>query len=75
MQEADLAFFTPQELVDELMRRKTFLGVVVRSENEIRNGQWGDERIFKVQFNENLDSTQVSRLLDVVVDYLNRNSC
>lgn len=75
MQEADLAFFTTQELVDELMRRKTFLGVVVRSENEIRNGQWCDERIFKVQFNENLDSTQVSRLLDVVVDYLNRNSC
>jgi hypothetical protein len=75
VQEADLAFFTTQELVDELMRRKTFLGVVVRSENEIRNGQWGDERIFKVQFNENLDSTQVSRLLDVVVDYLNRNSC
>lgn len=75
MQESGLAFFTTQELVDELMRRKTFLGVVVRSENEIRNGQWGNERIFKVQFNENLDSAQVSRLLDVVVEYLNRNSC
>lgn len=75
MKESELAFYTTQELIDELMRRKTFLGVVVRSESEFRNGQWGGERIFKVHFNENLDAPQVCRLLDTVADYMNRNSC
>ena len=35
----DLAFVTSQELVNELMRRKTFLGVVIHAEGDVR-GPW-----------------------------------
>ena len=66
MQGSELAFYSNQELIDELLRRTTFLGVVVHSEEEIRNRQWGAERVMRVQFNENLDTEQAGRLLDVV---------
>ncbi len=75
MQEPDLAFFTTQELIDELMRRKTFLGVVVHSQDEFRNAEWGEERVFRVRFNSNLDAVQAGRLLDVVAEYIDRHSC
>lgn len=66
MQDSELAFYSNQELIDELLRRTTFLGVIVHSAEEIRNRQWGPERVMRVQFNENLDAAQAGRLLDVV---------
>ena len=68
--QSELAFYTAKELIDELMRRKTFLGVVVHSDEEMKASRWGDERLFKVHFNENLDSVQASRLLDTVSEYM-----
>ena len=64
-----LELFTTRELVAELMRRKTFLGVVVHSENELK-GDWEGERTFQVHFNSNLGATQASRLLDAVAQYM-----
>lgn len=66
MQGSELAFHSNQELIDELLRRTTFLGVIVHSTEEIRNRQWGPERLMRVQFNDNLDTEQAGRLLDVV---------
>lgn len=70
MDSSELAFFTTQELINEILRRKTFLGVVVQSEEDFRNRDWGTERIFKVQFNSNLNSGQASRLLDACAEYM-----
>jgi hypothetical protein len=70
MDSADLAFFTTQELIQELMRRQTFLGVVIQSEEEYRQEHWGPERTFKVHFNSNLDTQGAARLLDVVSESL-----
>jgi len=67
MRLSDLELCTTKELIAELMRRPTFLGVVVQSEEEYRNEVWGDERIFKVHFNENLGDEQAARLLEAVV--------
>jgi len=75
VRESELAFYGTDELVEELLRRKTFLGVIVRSEKEFLDGQWSGERIFKVHFNENMDSAQACRLLDAVTDYMHRNNC
>jgi len=75
MQPTDLAFFTAKELIDELMRRKTFLGVVVHSEQELRHPHWTGEKVFQVHLNENLDSAQASRLLDIVAEYMDQNHC
>ncbi len=70
MQPSELAFFTTQELIEELMRRQTFFGVVVHSAEEHKRDNWEDERMFKVHFNQNLDSVRASRLLDTVAEYM-----
>lgn len=68
----ELSFCTTQELIEELLRRRTFLGVVVHSEEELR-GTWSDDRTFKVRFNANLDAGQASRLLETVAEYIDLN--
>lgn len=70
MQPSELAFYTAQELIEELMRRQTFCGVVVHSADEQKDSSWGEERIFKVHFNQNLDAARASRLLDSVSEYM-----
>lgn len=75
MEAGELAFYPTQDLVNELMKRTTFLGVVVHSEEEWKGDSWGQERTFKVQFNSNLDTVEASRLLSRVAEYLNLNCC
>ena len=70
MEPSELTFFTTQELIAELMSRRTFLGVVVHSEEELKQDPWSEERTFKVHFNGNLDSGKASRLLDTVSEYM-----
>ena len=75
MESSELAFFSTSELIDELIQRHTFLGVVVHSEKEWKGDAWGDERTFKVHFNSNLDKAEVSRLLGRVAEYLDLYEC
>jgi hypothetical protein len=70
MQSMELAFATTQELIEELMRRQTFYGVVVHSADEHKRETQCDERMFKVHFNQNLDSGRASRLLETVSQYM-----
>ncbi len=72
MQPSALELSTIQELVEELMRRKTFLGVVVHSEQE-QKGPWRGERMFKVRFNDNLDAGETSRLLERVAGHMDQS--
>ena len=44
------------------MRRKTFLGVVVHSEEEQKTQAWTGERVFRVHLNGNLDVAEAGRL-------------
>jgi hypothetical protein len=71
MEFGDLELFTTQELIAELMRRKTFLGVVVHSESDFRAG-WSEEHLFRVHFNENLSPVETSRLLETVGEAMER---
>lgn len=66
MEASELSFFTTRQLIDELMRRQTFLGVVVHSEQEYRNQQWNGDRLFTVHFNDNLAPGEALRLLETV---------
>ncbi len=75
MEPSDLAFVTNQELIAELMRRKTFLGVVVHSDTDWKGGQWGEERNFRVHFNGNLATEEASRLLSRVASYIDYHHC
>jgi len=53
--------------VQELMSRKTFLGVIVHAEEDLK-GKWKGERYFHVHVNANLDVPQASRLLEVLAN-------
>lgn len=75
MEAGELAFYSTEELVGELLKRTTFLGVVVHSEDDWKGDSWGEERTFKVQFNSNLDTAEASRLLGRVAEYLNLHCC
>jgi hypothetical protein len=67
---SELELLSTQELIAELMRRKTFLGIVVHSIDEWKGGGWGNERVFRVHLNDNLPASQAGRLLDRVAEHL-----
>jgi hypothetical protein len=62
----DLELFSTQELIDELVRRTTFQGVIIHSRDEAKDQAWSGERIFHVHLNANLGTEEAGRLLDVV---------
>ena len=64
----ELAFYSSAELVDELLRRQSFLGVVVCAVGETRGRGWKGNKDFQVRFNDNLDAGSVRRLLNVVAE-------
>jgi hypothetical protein len=66
MQTNELELYTSRELINELMRRNTFLGVVIHSTEDVKSRGWTDERVFSVHYNSNLDAAEVARLLDVI---------
>jgi len=69
MDSADLAFYTTEQLIAELMRRRNFLGVVLHAEEDLR-GEWRGEKTFKLHFNGNLDAIRAGRLLNTVAEYV-----
>jgi len=66
----DLELFSTDELIDELLSRSTFQGVVVNSRDEAKSRHWVGERIFNVRHNANLDVEEAGRLLDVIRQYM-----
>jgi hypothetical protein len=75
MDPQDLSFFTTQELIAELMKRPTFLGVVVHSAEEERGQGWNPERNFRVHFNDNLTAVKTSRLLSAIAEHISIYPC
>jgi hypothetical protein len=69
MSAAELAFYTCEELITELMSRTTFYGCVIRSAEDHKHPKW-DGRTFRVHFNENLDRARAGRLLDTLAGML-----
>jgi hypothetical protein len=66
----DLELFGTQELVDELLRRATFQGIIVHALHEAKDRHWEGERLFAVRHNANLDTEEAGRLLDVVSQHI-----
>jgi hypothetical protein len=65
-QPGELELFSTEELIDELMRRTTFQGVIVHARDGAKSRHWAGERVFRVRINQNLAPEEASRLLDVV---------
>ena len=70
MQPNDLELYSTKDLIDELLRRSTFQGVIVHSRDEAKTADWDDERVFNVCLNANLDIEKAGRLLGVVSHHL-----
>jgi hypothetical protein len=62
--------FATQDLINELLRRTTFQGVIVHAVDGAKNRHWDGERLFAVHHNANLDTEEAGRLLDVVSQYI-----
>ena len=62
----ELELFSTEELIDELMRRTTFQGVIIHARDGAKSRHWSGERVFRVRINQNLAPEEASRLLDVV---------
>ena len=72
MTPGDLELFSTHDLIDELLQRTTFQGVIVHSRDEAKDRDWSGVRIFHVRLNANLVPEEAGRLLDVVSQYLAR---
>jgi len=66
MNPGDLELFSSEALVEELLRRTTFQGVIVHSRDEAKSRDWTGERVFSIRLNANLEVEEAARLLDVV---------
>jgi hypothetical protein len=66
----ELELYSTRELIEEILRRTTFQGVIVHAQEEARNPDWEGERMFLVRHNTNLDTEEAGRLLDVVSQYI-----
>src|SRR4051794_27077272 len=70
MTDSELELCGTQELIEELLRRSTFQGVIVHAAEEAKSADWDGERVFRVRFNANLAAEEAGRLLDVVGQHL-----
>ena len=62
----ELELFATEDLIEELLNRATFQGVVIHSRDAVGNQAEPDQRTFSVRFNRNFETAEVGRLLDVV---------
>jgi hypothetical protein len=72
MKPGELELFSSEELIDELMRRTTFQGVIVHARDEAKSRYWDGERVFRVRINENFNREETGRLLEVVSQHIGR---
>jgi hypothetical protein len=70
MTPGDLELVSTRDLIDELLRRTTFQGVVVYAPDGAKDRHWDGERLFVVRHNANLDTEEAGRLLDVVSQHI-----
>lgn len=66
MTNRELELHATEDLLDELLRRHSFKGVVIHSHDAVDNHAEPDETTFRVRFNGHFQTEEVGRLLDVV---------
>ena len=66
MSRDDLELVSTRDLIDELLCRTTFQGVVIHASEPAKAAAWLGERLFSVLHSACLDTDEAGRLLDVV---------
>ncbi|WP_165248344.1 hypothetical protein [Paludisphaera soli] len=62
----ELELYATEDLIEELLGRTTFQGVVIHSRDDAGNHPRPDETTYSVRFNRNFQTEEVGRLLDVL---------
>jgi len=70
MAPGELELFETHDLIEELLRRASFQGVIIHAREGIKSADWEGERVFSVRFNGNLSSEEAGRLLKLVGHHL-----
>ncbi|QEH36680.1 hypothetical protein OJF2_52650 [Aquisphaera giovannonii] len=70
MSAGELELYSTQDLVDELLRRTTFQGVIVHAKDGAKSPTWEGERVFSVRHSPSLGTEEAGRLLDAVGQYI-----
>ena len=70
MNAGNLELFVTQDLINELLRRTTFQGIIIHAVDGAKNRHWDGERVFAVGHNANFDTEETGRLLDVISRYI-----
>lgn len=60
----NLELYTTEEMVEEIINRTTFLGVVIQSEEDCKNKNWYGKKAFKIHWNNNLNNKEVADILE-----------
>ncbi len=66
----NLELATTKELVDELLTRSTFQGIVIHATDAYKGGEWGNEKDFLIHMNDNLSNEERVRVLETFADHL-----
>lgn len=67
----ELALATNEELIDELVLRGTFVGMVIRCQDDLRGAPWdGEERYFTISSNDNMSDKQRFKVLMTIAEHL-----
>lgn len=64
----DLELYTSEELIQELLRRTTFVGVLIRSQDEAKG--ISKHRCFRVDGSLNISDDQIFEILDGLVSQM-----
>ena len=70
MNAGELDYCTTQDLINEILCRATFQGVIVHTVDEAKNRHWDGERVFAVRHSASLDTEEAGRLLDVISHHI-----
>jgi hypothetical protein len=62
----ELELYATEDLIEELLGRSTFQGVVIHSRDAAGNHPEPDETTYSVRFNRNFQTEEVGRLLDIL---------
>jgi hypothetical protein len=60
----DLEFYSIEELINEIIKRKTFQGIIIHTEGDCKENKWRGIKDFKVHWNNNLQKHEASQILE-----------
>jgi hypothetical protein len=70
----ELSLYTAEELIDELMGRSTFQGIVIRAEDSYKGGPWKGEQTYKASWTSNLGDARIEQVLEQVAQGVRRHN-